>query len=267
MTLLTASEKQYVLNNTRLLRFFGANILITGATGFFGSYVSEILSGVVNLTICNRGTYDFALRNNYDMIFHFAPVDIDPIIECAKRTYAKILYTSSGAVYGGVQHRVKETDECNPKSLYGGNKLLNENVLQKSYDNFVIARPFTFCGRGMRNYFAITHFVEAAIHNKPLQVFNQGKAVRSYLYAVDLAVWLINLMDKGAGIYNVGSEIPTSIKSLARLVSEQTGAKIEYVKDDFIEPAPYYLPNCQKARELGLKQNYTLEYGVRRMIA
>jgi nucleoside-diphosphate-sugar epimerase len=265
MTLLTASEKQYILNNVNLSRFFGADIMITGATGFFGSYVSEILSGVANVTELYRTSV--IPNQNFDMIFHFAPVDVDPIIECAKKTYAKILYTSSGAVYGGVQHRVKETDECNPKTLYGGNKLLNENVLQKSYDNFVIARPFTFCGRGMRNYFAITHFVEAAIHNKPLQVFNQGKAVRSYLYAVDLAVWLINLMDKGTGIYNVGSEIPTSIKSLARLVSEQTGAKIEYVKDDFVEPAPYYLPNCQKARELGLKQNYTLEYGVRRMIA
>lgn len=263
--LLTASEKQYVSQNINLLRFFGADILITGAMGFFGSYVSEILSDIANVTRQNR--HNYSVLDNYDMIFHFAPVDVMPVIECAKRTQAKILYTSSGAVYGGLEHRVKETDECNPKTLYGGNKLVNENVLQKEYDNFVIARPFTFCGRGMQNHFAITNFVESAVHNKPLQVFNQGKAIRSYLYAVDLAVWLINLMDKGTGIYNVGSEIPTSIKHLARLVSEQTGAKIEYVKDDFIEPAPYYLPNCQKARELGLKQNYTLEYGLRRMIA
>jgi nucleoside-diphosphate-sugar epimerase len=267
MTLLAATEKQHVLNSVNLSRFFGADVLITGATGFFGSYIREILSDVANLTICNSETYQLALNNNYDMIFHFAPVDVAPVIECARRTYAKILYTSSGAVYGGVQHRVKETDECNPKTLYGGNKLVQENALQRDYDNFVIARPFAFCGRGLRNYFAITHFVEAAVHNKPLQVFNNGKAVRSYLYGVDAAIWFLGLMDKGTGIYNVGSEIPTSIKSLARLVSEQTGAKIEYVKDDFVEPAPYYLPNCQKAHELGLKQNYTLEYGLRRMIA
>lgn len=264
MSLLTESEKQYVLHNVNWSRFFGANILITGATGFFGMYVSEILSAIAIVSM--RNSQNYSLDGGYDMIFHFAPVDVRPVVACAKRTYAKILYTSSGAVYGGVQHRVRETDECNPKTLYGGNKLVQENILQAEYDNIVIARPFTFCGKGLRNYFAITNFIEAAKHGMPLQVYKQGKAIRSYLYAVDLAVWLINLMDMGNGIYNVGSEIPTSINSLAKLVSDKTGAKIEYVKDDFVEPAPYYLPNCEKAHELGLRQNYTLEYGLRRMI-
>lgn len=264
MTLLTASEKNYVSQNINLSRFIGANILITGASGFFGMYVSEILSGVANVTELYRTSIIPDIH--YDMIFHFAPVDVKPIIDLAKKTYAKILYTSSGAVYGGVQHRVKETDECNPKTLYGGNKLVNENVLQKEYDNFAIARPFTFCGQGMRNYFAITNFIEAAKQGKPLQVFKHGKAVRSYLYAVDLAVWMINLMDRGYGIYNVGSERPTSINQLAKMICEQTGAKIEYTQDDFIEPAPYYIPNCKRAHELGLKQNYTLDYGIRRML-
>jgi len=206
------------------------------------------------------------MERKYDYIFHFAPTPIEPIIECAKRSNAKILYASSGAVYGGIQEKVTEEHPTNPITDYGFEKLRSENILKKSGLDFCIARLFTFCGTGMKNNFAITKFVEAVKTGNPLMVY--GNPTRTYMYVVDAIEWLCKLMLSENGVYNVGSEKETTIRDLAKRVSTYKipNAEVLLSSKEFIQNANYYVPDCSKAHELGLEQYFSLSYGIERMI-
>jgi len=262
-------DLDFIRKHAKVSHYRNMRVLITGATGFVGSWLSYALSNQCrSLTLCNHENYAEALYYDYDLIFHLAPVDIRPVIDTAYHTGAKVLFTSSGAVYGGVELKPVELCPTRPKTEYGSYKLRDELTLKTSGLDYVNARLFAFAGRGMKDHFAITAFVNAAKQGRPLKLMGGGKMYRSYLYAADLAVWLINLMVDGRGTYNVGSEREITIKDLARSVAEHVIPNAEIIEDPrpFDEPAPYYVPNCDKAHALGLMQVHDLDYAIRRML-
>ena len=244
----------------------GKLVLLTGATGFFGGHLAKALTGKCNLVLAGRDNYFVSLRHEYDYILHFAPVPIEPVLECAHKTKAKVLYASSGAVYGGKEGMVKETDETWPKTDYGKEKLRSEYLLKTSGLDYKICRLFTFSGTGMRDYFAITQFINAVKNNKPMVLFNHGNAIRSYMDISDAVEWILTILLKGKGIYNVGSERQTSIRELARLIKDMRGGEIIEDRKPFHENAPFYVPNCDKAHKLGLQQTISLQDSLRRMM-
>lgn len=68
-----------------------------------------------------------------------------------------------------------------------------------------------------------THFaIRDAIANKPIQIRGDGTPLRSYLYAVDLAIWLWTMLFIAPRdhAFNVGSEEEHAIGSIARLTAE-----------------------------------------------
>jgi dTDP-4-dehydrorhamnose reductase len=255
---------QFMQNNIK--GFAGKNVLVTGSTGFFGGWMLIGIANKCNLYISGHEELTALLSKNYDYIFHFAPTPIEPIIECAKRSSAKILYASSGGVYGGARVKVDEEYPTNSITDYAHEKLRSENILRKSGLDYCIARLFTFSGKGMKNTFAITAFVDAVKNNKPLVVMSQS--VRTYMYIADAIVWLCKLMQSENGVYNVGSEREIKINQLAMRVASYVIPPADILKSDkpFIDNAPYYVPDCSKARDLGLENNFTLEYAIRQML-
>jgi nucleoside-diphosphate-sugar epimerase len=242
-------------------------VLITGADGFFGSWMCKALTDKCRLMASDRNSMNYSLGfGTYDYIFHFAPTPIEPVIECAKRSNAKILYASSGGVYGGARVKVDEDYPTNPITDYAHEKLRSENVIRKSGLDYCITRLFTFSGKGMKNNFAITSFVEAVKNNKPLVVMSQS--VRTYMYIADAIVWLCKLMQSENGTYNVGSEREIKIDKLAMRVASYVIPPADILKSDkpFVDNAPYYVPDCSKARDLGLENHFTLEYAIRQML-
>lgn len=263
------NDIDFIHSKVDLSQLRDSRILVTGATGFFGTHLANILSTInCELTLAGRDNYFSSLRREYDYILHFAPVPIEPVIECANMGFSTVLYASSGAVYGGMHTNVRETDETFPKTDYGREKLRSEFLLKESKLDYRICRLFTFSGTGMRDYFAITAFVKAAKEGRPLMLFNHGSAIRSYMYIADAVVWILKILMHGTGIYNVGSERPTSIKQLAELVSEHFTPNSRIVDDkrEFHENAPYYVPNCDKAHRLDLWQWHDLEFAIKKMI-
>ena len=93
-----------------------------------------------------------------------------------------------------------------------------------------------------------------------------GTAVRSYLYAADLAIWLWTLLVAGAPgrPYNVGAERAVSIAELARMVAGD--GPVEIAGTPVAGRLPErYVPSCERARsELKLKELIVLEDAIRR---
>lgn len=225
-----------------------------------------------------------------------APVDdlemLETIIDGTRRVLdfaskhgaLKLLYISSGAVYGqqpdDLSHIPEDyfgaPDPLDPKSAYGEGKRVGELlcVLQSKQSGFEakIARCFAFIGPNipLDAQFAVGNFIRDATRGGPVVVKGDGESLRSYLYAADLAIWLWTILFRGrpSGNFNVGSEREVSILDVAAIIAgiAKPDASVEISKSKFgLSPASRYVPNCQRAQlELRLQEHIDLQEAIRK---
>jgi dTDP-glucose 4,6-dehydratase len=186
---------------------------------------------------------------------------------------SKLLFTSSGAVYGkqpsDLSHLPEDypgaPDCLNPNSAYAEGKRIAELLgmiysVNSGYE-FKVARCFAFVGPHLplTSHFAIGNFIGDALNAKPIKIEGDGTTVRSYLYAADLAIWLwkILFVAPSGRAYNVGSEQSRDLATIAHLVSEIVEKKshVEIAKKTISGcGASRYVPSTDRAdAELGLK--------------
>ena len=197
-----------------------------------------------------------------DGVRHVA--DFARAIDCKK-----ILFTSSGAVYGPRISPASENDICNPATAYGKGKLAAEQMLVDSGLDVKIARCFAFVGPHLnrRIHYAIGNFIQDCLDGKPITINGDGTPLRSYLYADDLVEWLFAILERGetGRPYNVGSDEGLSIHALAEKVHGVLGTQNEIkVLGQPIGGSPsVYVPIVDRARqELGLSVKISLEQAI-----
>lgn len=183
----------------------------------------------------------------------------------------KVLFTSSGAVYGPRTAPASEEDDCRPVTAYGKGKLEAEKILIESELEAKIARCFAFVGPHLnRNiHYAIGNFIQNCLDGNPIVINGDGTPLRSYLYADDLVEWLFAILQRGESgrPYNVGSDHAVSIRELAEAVRKVMGSN----SDIIVKGAPkvgeepsVYVPSIERARsELGLEVKVSLEDAIR----
>ena len=241
--------------------------LITGGTGFVGWYLSHCLIDGKYPAFCwdaNRFTYKkyldvdgrrrlLGLKQDSDYIIHLAPVPVDEVIECARKTGARILFASSGAVYD------KKPD------AYGKLKIASEKKLLASGLDVRIARMFTFIGHGLPEHLAPVKMLRSMQAGQPMLC---GEAVRSYMDAEDMARWLwaILLDAEPMSVYDVGSDVPVTMGQLAEQMGKGRSGS-SWQAGAFKEPRKTYLPNIKPIQnDLGVKITIPLEMAVERFI-
>jgi dTDP-glucose 4,6-dehydratase len=195
---------------------------------------------------------------------------------------AKLLFTSSGAVYGKqppeISHLLETfdggPDPADLRSVYGESKRLAE-VLCALYSarygmECKIARCFAFAGPYLPTdgHFAFGSFLIDALQGNSIRVNGDGTPYRSYLYAADLAIWLLTILFRGENCrpYNVGSEHGINIAELANQIVRtlNPGLKVEIAHDPVPGQLPQrYVPSTKRARgELGLRESIDLEEAI-----
>jgi len=168
----------------------------------------------------------------------------------------KILFTSSGAIYGKIKS----------KKNYSKKKLIIENVfkkLGKQGYKVSIARLFTFIGKRILNEknYAISDFIKSGLNKKKILVKSKFKVYRSYMHSDDMVRWLLTILvnsNEKCPIYNVGSDESISLQNLAKIIGTilTKPVKIKKINNRKIER---YVPSIKKAqKELNLKINYNL---------
>ncbi len=190
---------------------------------------------------------------------------------------AKLLYISSGAVYGRQPPELSHTPEnfpCSPTTAYGKGKLEAEKICLNSDIPCSIARCFAFVGPylPLDIHFAIGNFILNGLKNEPIIINGDGTPYRSYMYTSDLVNWLWSILinGKSSEIYNVGSDNAISIAELADIVSKCFNYKskiiIKQKPKDGVLPLRY-VPFIDKAkRELGLNCKIGLDKAIKKTI-
>jgi nucleoside-diphosphate-sugar epimerase len=205
---------------------------------------------------------------------------------CVASSARKVLLLSSGAVYGRQPpelQRLKESfaggpDPLAPGSAYAEGKRVAE-FLGAQYEaqgvfEFKIARCFAFVGPylPLDVHFAVGNFIGDVLASRRIRVLGDGRTVRSYLYASDLAFWLWRILFDGQSgrAYNVGSEDCIDIGTLANLVADVAGmpGDVEVVGSSSPGAVVHrYVPSTDRARtELALGVTVPLDEAIRKTI-
>ena len=193
---------------------------------------------------------------------------------------SKILYTSSGAVYGQQPNKIKGFKENylnynkkinfkkGYKQSYANFKLKSEKLFEKMGNegfNVSIARCFAFVGEylPLNSNFVIGNIIQNLLDKKDIKINANYRIYRSYMYADDLVKWLYKILENSntqCPIYNVGSNERISIHQVANVLADKFNLKIDTAKLS-LKKIDNYIPNISKAKKiLGLKiRNTSLE--------
>jgi len=252
-------------------------------------------------------TFDYNQLTNIDYIIH-AATDADAklnsenpllmletitigtkrILDFAKNqeNLKSFLLTSSGAIYGKQPQNIAKTKETDSfpidintsTSAYAEGKRIAElySAIYSSQHNvpIKIARCFAFVGPylPLDKHFAVGNFISDVLSKRETLIKGDGTALRSYMYASDLVIWLLTILIKGENNvpYNVGSDVAISIFDLATLVNknqiEPKEIKVLGLKDNN-RPIEQYIPSITRGIEtLNLKLTVSLEEAIQRTL-
>ena len=200
--------------------------------------------------------------NNEESVFNFCKI-IRKI-----KTNTKILYCSSGAVYGQQPSNVLKIKEDfvfqnvdtleKDKRDYALSKRNAEKMIQelgKDGYNVSIARCFAFYGKYLPEdgHFAYASFLKFAKNGKDIIVNASHDVIRSYMHANDLVDSLIKIAlasNPDCPVYNVGSDIPISIFDLAKQIAEKHSVKVITKEKINFSKIDRYVPDISKLKSI-----------------
>jgi UDP-glucose 4-epimerase len=202
---------------------------------------------------------------------------------CVKEGVKKIVFSSSSEVYGDQEKfPITEENPLNPKSVYAVSKIAGEEYL-KAYAEmypfqYNIVRLFNVYGEYQREEFVLPKFVQRVVNNEPPVIYGDGEQNRSFCYVADAARGVVDalLSETQGEVFNIGNDRePISIKDLAHKLIRLSGKSLQPEFVDYEESdressreIGKRIPSIEKAKKiLGYEPRYSLEYGLKQMIA
>lgn len=196
---------------------------------------------VYNLAASVVGGIDFIHQNRANAM-KSAQINLNLLNACQEAGVQRYFYASSACVYGtSWKHAMpeSETDNPTPERGYGWEKLFGEQVCREFTDaGFVdtrVARLFTLYGPGdskKHNHFPaeICRKIAMAklLQHKSIDVWGDGKQVRSWLYIDDAVEGIQRLMNSGVTTpLNLSHPEPRNVRQIVDLVQDIAGTALE----------------------------------------
>ena len=220
------------------------------------------LAAIVGAPAC-RKNIDIARAINFQ-----GTVNVD----AARNDTQKLIYASTGSVYGRIKNVCTEVSPTNPLSTYGKSKLEGEKQLLKS-GNAIVYRFATGFGLAPRLRFDLlpNDFVLNALQNKHLVLYDKDfkrtfihvrDMVRSYIFGIENFTILNN------EVYNIGSEKMNFTKEeIALAIHKKLKFEIYFADKGIPDPDQRdYEVSYEKIREKGFETEISLDRGINELI-
>lgn len=205
------------------------------------------------------------------------------VLGMAKRCKAKVLQASTSEVYGDPEvHPQPESyrgsvNTLGPRACYDEGKRAAESLFMDYHRmnrvNIRIVRIFNTYGPRMHPFDGrvVSNFIRQALEGKDITIFGDGAQTRSFCYRDDLVDGMMRMMngpDDFIGPVNLGNPDEFTIRELAELVIEMTGAKSKLVSRPLPADDPTRRqPDISLARaRLGWEPKIPLEEGLKQTI-
>lgn len=188
----------------------------------------------------------------------------------------KVLYTSTGAVYGAVDGIVSEDQyPLNPCDLYGSTKASSE-ILGQQYANtfgfdFRISRVYFCYGQGKlpSRFIRLYRMAFGALEGlKDLSMDKGADQKLDFTYIEDAArgtAMLFQAENPNHSIYNIATGVATSVGQVAELAQKYSAfdVKVELGPGELM-PRAEALDISRAKEELGFEPHYDLEAGIQK---
>ena len=192
-----------------------------------------------------------------------------------KHKHQAFLLISTDEVYGHVATgRSVETDGFRPRSPYSASKAGGEHIAHAYAESFDLPLLVT---RGSNTYGPYQYpeklvpvLITNAIDDMPLPLYNDGSAVRDFVYVDDhcRAIDIVLHEAPTGGVYNVGTGVETTGLQVAEAVLEIMGkprSLIEFVADRPGHDYRYAL-DVSRVTALGWEPQVTFAEGLERTV-
>lgn len=200
------------------------------------------------------------------------------LLEHARRHgVAKIVYASTGgAVYGEPHHvPVGEAHPVNPLDPYGASKHAVEHYLfiykhNYNLDWVALRYPNVYGPRqnALGEAGVVAIFAGRMLTGQPCMINGDGLQQRDFVYVSDVARANLLALERGSGIYNIGSGLATDVNTVFELLKDATGyaASAEYGPAKPGEVRRTYLDASLARAELGWMPTIAVAEGIRRTV-
>ena len=191
-------------------------------------------------------------------------------VKIAQRLFCRYIHISSSEVYGSTVTPVDEDAPIRCSSPYAVSKAAADQHLMTLKDELItIIRPSNCYCPGQSLHRLIPRAIHAAITGKKMQL--QGNPSKSYMHAEDLSAAIEILLRKPQpGIFNVGSDVPSSIHKIVEEVASQFGKTTKDLADltegRANEDACFWI-NSNRIRAIGWTPVVDLRSGISQMVA
>lgn len=202
---------------------------------------------------------------------------------CVKHKVKKLIWSSSASVYGdAVELPMTENHPFNNKNFYGATKIAGEAMATAFNDRYglpvVGLRYMNVYGPHQDQTAAYTGVVPIMLNkieaNEPPAINGDGSQAYDFIYVEDVARCNVDALksDVNFGMYNVGTEVQTSIKELCDLILELKKSDLKviykpYSADDARSLVQNRIGSRVKAEnELGFLFKYNLREGLQKLI-
>ena len=201
-------------------------------------------------------------------------------LDAARNNHARILYASSGNIYGPVYSDAaySAAEACSTRRILAEGKRAAEALHRAYHAEFGvdarIARIFNTYGFGadLMDQRVVMKMIVAALLGKEIVVYGSGEQLRTFCWVEDLVDGMIRLMEAprvgNVRTVNLGSSHEIAIRALAEKIVEMTGSKSPIVHTEArIDDVRRRAPDIAAARrDLGWMPHTPLAEGLRKTI-
>lgn len=202
---------------------------------------------------------------------------------CVRHNVKKLVWSSSASVYGdAVELPMTENHPFNNKNFYGASKIAGEAMATAFNDRYGLPviglRYMNVYGPHQDQTAAYTGVVPIMLNkieaNEQPVINGDGSQAYDFIYVEDVARCNVAALksDIKFGMYNVGTEVQTSIRELCELILELKKSNLKvtykpYSADDARALVQNRIGSRVKAEnELGFKYIYSLKEGLSKLI-
>lgn len=237
----------------------------------------------------DKSWMSWAKGQKLDIIYHLAAITDTTILDEKKMMFdnvegfrnildvavakkATVVYASSAATYGSIDHPIKESDAGNPNNIYGYSKWIMDQMAPAYYNRIKVVGLRFFNVFGPREYYKghassmIYQLAMKMMEGHRPKIFKWGEQKRDHIYVKDVVTaCLMAHKAKQSTVMNLGTGQATSFNEIVDAVNEALGTNMK--PEYFDNPYSFYQNFTQAdmshhEKMTGFRCQYTTREGI-----